>query len=125
MRRLGIRAALAFDRDFEAEGFERPRVTGRLHKGLSEEAEPYEASGSTAEDIVSVAEISERAGRPISTVQSWRRRDRTFPRPLVELAAGPIWRWPDVDAWIAAKAAGRQRPDRRGPDRAGVHPLAP
>jgi uncharacterized protein len=108
MRRLGIRAALAFDRDFEAEGFERPR-TGRIRNGLSEAATPYGTSGSIAEDIVSVAEISERAGRPISTVQSWRRRDSTFPRPLVELAAGPIWRWPDVDAWIAAKAQRRGR----------------
>ena len=109
MRRLGTRAALAFDRDFEAEGFERPRVAGRPRKGLSEYAAPYGASGSLAEDIVSVAEISERADRPISTVQSWRRRDRTFPRPLVELAAGPIWRWPDVNAWIAARTQRRGR----------------
>ena len=110
MRRLGIRAAFAFDRDFDAEGFERPRVAGRIQKGLSEVAKPYDASGSIAEDIVSVAEISERAGRPISTVQSWRRRDSTFPRPLVELAAGPIWRWPDVNSWIAAKTRRRGRP---------------
>jgi predicted nucleic acid-binding protein len=110
MRRLGIRAALAFDRDFEAEGFGRPRLAGRLRKGLSEEPAPYEASGSLAEDIVSVAEISERSGRPISTVQSWRRRNESFPRPLIELAAGPIWRWPDVSAWIDAKARRRRQP---------------
>lgn len=106
MRRLGIRVALAFDRDFEAEGFERPRVEGRLRRGLSEEAAPYEAIGSLAEDIVSVAEISQRSGRPISTVQSWRRRNTAFPRPLVELATGPIWRWPDVNEWIAARSSG-------------------
>ena len=98
-RSEGTEAALAFDRDFELQGFRRPQYQPR--RTLSEAAAPY----GTASDLVSVAELASRSGRSVNTIQSWRRRHIDFPPPNVELAAGPIWRWGDVSAWI----------DRRSP----------
>lgn len=54
-------------------------------------------------DVVSVTEIARRTGRPVNTIQSWRRRHRDFPKPIVQLAAGPIWNWPAVEAWVASR----------------------
>lgn len=109
MRRLGLTAAFAFDRDFQAEGFTTlaPRAPGHRRR-LSEAATPY---GSARDDLVSVAEIARRSARPISTIQSWRRRHASFPRPIVELAAGPVWTWGDVAGWIDGRLA-RSAPDR-------------
>jgi predicted nucleic acid-binding protein len=109
MRQLAIDAAFAFDRDFETEGFRRPMIEGQRPKHAGEAAASYEATDAMADDVVSVAEIARRSGRPISTVQSWRRRDATFPRPFVELAAGPIWHWQDVSRWINGRRRRRER----------------
>lgn len=102
MRQHGIELAFAFDPDFEAQGFHRPSVPedGEAHR-VNEEAATYAA---TAADLVSVTEISERAGRSINTIQSWRRRRKDFPSPVAQLAAGPIWSWPAVASWIAGRA---------------------
>jgi len=54
-------------------------------------------------DLVSVTEIAARTGRSVHTVQSWRRRHHDFPKPLVQLAAGPVWTWPAVSGWIASR----------------------
>jgi predicted nucleic acid-binding protein len=105
MRNAGTDLALAFDTDFDREGFRRPEVQ-RRHT-LSETPAPYGAS-STA-DLVSVSELAARSGRSVNTIQSWRRRHADFPAPSVELAAGPIWLWGDVSAWI----------DRRSPRASG------
>lgn len=115
MRREGIDQAFAFDRDFEAQGFRRPVVDDGLRKGrrLSEVTAPYGPDATEAMELVSVSEIASRARRPISTVQSWRRRHRDFPRPVASLAAGPVWRWPNVERWIS----GRSTPRRRGGER--------
>lgn len=79
---------------------------------LSEAKAPYGPS-TEASDLVSVSELAARSGRSVNTIQSWRRRHADFPSPNVELAAGPIWLWGDVSAWIEGRthrtpaAAGR------------------
>lgn len=106
MHREGIDRAFAYDADFETHGFPRPAPgVGRVGQGrrLSEVPEPY-GSEPGAADLVSVSEIAARAGRPISTVQSWRRRRSDFPEPVAALAAGPVWTWPVVERWIAGRA---------------------
>lgn len=59
-------------------------------------------------EVVSVTEIAQRASVQRQTVHQWRRRHPDFPPPLAELAVGPVWAWPDVEAWIA-----RPRPSGR------------
>lgn len=62
-------------------------------------------------DLVGIAEIAARAAVEPITVHSWRRRHRDFPAPVVRLAMGPVWRWADIEAWIAAHPrVGRSRP---------------
>jgi predicted nucleic acid-binding protein len=101
MRSLGIDTALAFDADFDKQGYRLPDV--RPRQTLSEEPARY---GTTPEvsDLVSVSEMAARSGRSINTIQSWRRRHPDFPSPNVELAAGPIWLWGDVSAWIERRS---------------------
>lgn len=62
-----------------------------------------------AGDLVGISEICSRAGRSSNTIQSWRRRYRTFPKPVAQLAAGPIWDWGAVARWLSARSAGRIR----------------
>lgn len=103
MRNLDIEVALAFDADFEREGFRLPVIPdGRRHT-LSEVPPPY-GSSPEAGELVSVAELAARSGRSVNTIQSWRRRHADFPSPNVELAAGPIWLWGDVSAWIERRS---------------------
>lgn len=109
MRREGIEVAFAFDADFEAQGFLRVTAQPRAEKGirLREESAPYGSGPIQSSDLVSVAEIATRSGRPFNTVQSWRRRHRDFPEPAASLATGPIWSWPVVQRWIERRAAPR------------------
>ena len=84
---------------------------GSSHSGLGDLAEKqdrYLAAG----DLVSVSEIAARTQHPVSTVQSWRRRHDTFPRPLTTLAAGPVWNWDEVERWLRRRAAGKSAPRR-------------
>ena len=103
MRSNAIDTVFAYDADFEREGFELARVPGPLtaERQVHEGSAPY--GDAVSDDLVSVAEISARAGRPVNTIQSWRRRHADFPTPLTELAAGPIWSWPTVATWIASR----------------------
>lgn len=107
MRVHGIDNALAFDADFQAQGFGRPTVTAETRQGrrIREVPQVYAASESDGSDLVSVSEISARSGRPINTIQSWRRRHRDFPEPVAQLAAGPIWSWPTVAQWISTRTS--------------------
>jgi predicted DNA-binding transcriptional regulator AlpA len=53
-------------------------------------------------DLVGPIEIAQRAGVKRDTVEKWRvRHAGTFPAPIVRLAAGPVWLWRDVEAWLA------------------------
>lgn len=100
MRRAGIDVAFTYDSDFERAGFRfMPPPPSGGHK-IGEEPASYDVAPPATADIVGVAEIASRSGRPVSTVQSWRRRHADFPEPNVDLAAGPIWLWADVSAWI-------------------------
>jgi uncharacterized protein len=107
MRSAGIDRALAFDRDFGRHGFSRPDVPEDPDHRVSETPAPY-AAPDRHEDLVSVTELAARARRSVNTVQSWRRRVRDFPKPVAELAAGPIWHWPDVEAWIRVRQPARK-----------------
>lgn len=108
MRQNGIELAFAFDADFEAQGFKRPQAPrDDRPRRVSEATEAYGGIPPGASDLVSVSEIATRAGRPVNTIQSWRRRHVDFPTPVTQLAAGPIWNWPVVAQWISA------RPSRR------------
>jgi hypothetical protein len=109
LRRLNVVQAIAFDADFDREGFQRPVVERRhtLSESLASDGGPPAAS-----DLVSVSEVAARSGRSVNTIQSWRRRHADFPAPSVELAAGPIWLWSDVGAWI-------DRRSQRSPGAAG------
>lgn len=117
MRREGTDQAFAFDADFEAQGFRRPVIDEGLRRGrrFSETAAPYGTDATAAAELVSVAEIASRARRPISTIQSWRRRHPDFPEPAASLAAGPVWTWPVVERWIADRSerSARRRPTTR------------
>jgi uncharacterized protein len=112
MRREGIEIAFACDRDFEMAGFPRPAVVdaARRDQRLSETHAAYGSDATSVSALVSVAEIAARAGRPINTIQSWRRRHRDFPPPVVSLAAGPIWVWPQVEHWIETRRRARPQP---------------
>jgi predicted nucleic acid-binding protein len=103
MRRHGLTTAFAFDEDFQREGFRLPTApASERGRRLQETRAPYGSDHATglSADLVSVAEIADRSGRPANTVQSWRRRHRDFPTPVAQLAAGPIWSWAAVNAWI-------------------------
>lgn len=57
------------------------------------------------DNLVSAVEIAERLNRSRNIVHSWLRRYPSFPRPIVMLAIGHLWRWPAVDGW--ARETGR------------------
>lgn len=101
MRSLNVNTALAFDGDFDREGYRLPEAQQR--HTLSEAKAPNGTS-SHASDVVSVSELAARSGRSVNTIQSWRRRHADFPAPSAELAAGPIWIWGDVSTWIGRRS---------------------
>lgn len=114
MREHGIEICFAFDPDFDAQGFRQPPSPPERDAGhrVGESPAPY-ATGPSAPELVSVAEIAARAGRPTNTIQSWRRRHRDFPPPLVQLGTGPIWTWPTVAGWIESHGRSRNEPASR------------
>lgn len=54
-------------------------------------------------DLVGTTEIAERAGVQPDTVRKWLARHRDFPRPILMLAMGQVWRWDDVYDWITSR----------------------
>jgi predicted nucleic acid-binding protein len=114
MRRAGITVAFAYDRDFDIAGFVRPvAARGDAPHRLSEARTGYSSAAPAPADLVGVAEIAEVARTSVNTVQSWRRRYRTFPTPLATLAAGPVWNRAAVEAWIDGRRP-RALPRRPG-----------
>ena len=109
MRSLNVNLALAFDGDFDREGYRLPEAPQR--HTLSETKAPYGGSAEGS-DLVSVSELAARSGRSVNTIQSWRRRHADFPTPNVELAAGPIWVWTEAKAWIDQRSPRRGAGDR-------------
>lgn len=103
MRAAGLTTALAFDRDFEDQGFGAPDIPAATGHRLSESDADYATTAGP--DLVGVAELANLSGRSINTIQTWRRRHRDFPDPLVTLASGPVWSWAPVERWIARRPA--------------------
>lgn len=63
-----------------------------------------------ADLIIGIAELAKCAKVKPDTVQKWRQRHADFPEPVRVLAAGPIWYWPDVEAWLAKpRPSGRRK----------------
>jgi predicted DNA-binding transcriptional regulator AlpA len=50
------------------------------------------------EEIVGIAEIAEACGVTKRTAQKYARR-ADFPEPLGRIAAGPVWRRAEIEAW--------------------------
>lgn len=124
MRQNGIDVCFAFDPDFGAQGFRQAvAVKAEKGRGVGEAGAAYAGSASPSGDLVSVAEISARAGRPVNTVQSWRRRYADFPVPVVQLAAGPIWSWPQIAEWISGRPLRRVASNARAGHRPRVSVL--
>lgn len=54
-------------------------------------------------NLVGHAEIAERLKVRADTVHKWRQRYDDFPEPFADLAIGPVFWWPDVEAWYEGK----------------------
>jgi hypothetical protein len=109
--------ALALEEKKTIAAIVREAIDARLHVDNRIAGASLSRGGGVAlqerpEDLVSVSEIASRSGRSINTIQSWRRRDRGFPEPVVILAAGPIWDWETVARWMRDRNAGRFRGPR-------------
>lgn len=52
------------------------------------------------DELVGINEIAEMAGRSRQAVANWRVRHSDFPSPVVELAAGPVFRRSQIRSWL-------------------------
>jgi Z1 domain len=52
------------------------------------------------QDIVGINEIAEMAGVSRQAVTNWRSRTADFPRPIADLASGPVFRRAQIRAWL-------------------------
>ena len=59
----------------------------------------------SGEDLVGIKEIAEMAGCSRQVVANWRARNTDFPRPIVELAAGPVFRRSQIRSWLRKRRA--------------------
>jgi hypothetical protein len=55
-------------------------------------------------DLVSIQEIATALEVRRDTVDKWRYRG-VLPEPIATVASGPLWLWPDIEAW--ARQTGR------------------
>jgi len=63
--------------------------------------------------VVGLAEVADLLGVSKRTATRYTARD-DFPRPVADLAMGPIWLTADVEKWIAGNPVRRGRPPGRG-----------
>src|ERR1700733_8076008 len=54
-------------------------------------------------DLIGLFEIAKLAGVSPPAVANWRTRDPNFPRPVVELKSGPVFRATEIRAWLARR----------------------
>jgi chromosome partitioning protein len=52
------------------------------------------------EDLVGINEIAEMARVSPQAVANWRSRTSDFPKPIVDLASGPVFRRSQVRVWL-------------------------
>jgi predicted DNA-binding transcriptional regulator AlpA len=59
------------------------------------------------DELVGVAEISERTGMSRAAVSNaaTRRASSGFPEPVSDLRMGPVYRWSEVEAWHEGRRA--------------------
>ncbi|MGO9874649.1 MAG: hypothetical protein ACLPVY_12710 [Acidimicrobiia bacterium] len=58
------------------------------------------------DQLVGVTEIADRLGvAAAARVHDWRRRYPDFPEPVLKLAMGLLWNWPEIERW--ARERGR------------------
>lgn len=66
------------------------------------------------QDLVAVAEISERTSVSGSAVANWASRHDDFPAPVRVLKCGSLYLWSEVEVWLADRKAGElQRLERK------------
>lgn len=58
--------------------------------------------------LLGQVEIAQRGCVQRPVVNMWRKRHPDFPAPVAELATGPVFWGPEVDAWL--ERTGRDRP---------------
>jgi hypothetical protein len=75
---------------------------------------PPTAPASLQVVLVGVPEIADHAGVQNDTVRKWRQRHDDFPRPVAELAAGPVWSLAAVERWLRTHATAREEADVLG-----------
>lgn len=58
-----------------------------------------------ASELVGYADIAHRIGQTRQVVWTWAdRRHRThFPEPVAVLVSGPLYLWPEVNAWYSQR----------------------
>jgi hypothetical protein len=61
--------------------------------------------------LVGLIEIGQRGCVQRPVVSMWRTRHADFPAPVAELAIGPVFWAPDIDAWLTR--TGRARPPQQ------------
>lgn len=59
-----------------------------------------------SDELVGVGEIAEMAGVSRQAVANWRVRAKDFPRPVVDLASGPVFRRSQIRAWLRKNKGG-------------------
>ena len=70
---------------------------------------PADVEAALLADLVSAAGIAYTAGVKLNTVRVWRRRWPTFPKPLEAPGVDrKLWRWSEVEAWLAGGLAARR-----------------
>ena len=65
------------------------------------------------QDIVGINEIAALAGVSSQAVVNWRSRATDFPRPIKELAAGPVFRSAQIRSLVATQQSKALRPAER------------
>lgn len=55
------------------------------------------------DNLIGISEVAKIAGVSRQAVANWRKRSEDFPRPIAELASGPIFRRSHVRAWLRKK----------------------
>lgn len=54
-------------------------------------------------ELVGISDIAQRCEVSAAAVSMWRKRYETFPEPVHQLRMGPLFLWPQVDAWHDAR----------------------
>jgi hypothetical protein len=94
-------------------------VVGALNQLIKLGFEPL----AVEDELVSMADIAERAGRSrqsVSLLVSGRRGPGGFPHPVAGNARSPLWHWDEVTAWFQA-TRGAQPSEHRTPALAAIN----